>query len=57
LKGELLHQLRGHTTAVTCVDWKYMQINNLKKEILATCADDRRVMIWDASKVNHLIIN
>ena len=57
--------LRGHTAAVTCVDWTFVGLTrnmgidtadkpnnncNCKKELLATCADDRKVMIWD---VNH----
>jgi WD40 repeat protein len=34
--------LRGHTAAVTAVDWKATPLCS----ILATCADDQKVMLW-----------
>ncbi|XP_001625976.2 uncharacterized protein LOC5505112 [Nematostella vectensis] len=45
LTGEKLHTLRGHTTAVTSVDWKQMCDG---PTILATCADDRTVRVIDS---------
>lgn len=42
--GQILHVLSGHTTAVTSVDWKLLSNNN---NILATCADDQTVRIYD----------
>jgi WD40 repeat protein len=44
LKGELLVELSGHTSAVTGVDWSVTSIG----EFLITCADDKKVMVWDA---------
>jgi len=43
--GDIVQELVGHTSAVTCVDWQSTKIGNL----LATCGDDRTVMIWDAN--------
>eukprot|EP01080_Neovahlkampfia_damariscottae_P000081 gene81-4330_t len=45
LKGELIQTLSGHTTAVTSVDWSLSS----NGEILVTCADDKRIMIWNVS--------
>jgi len=41
--GQKLHTLNGHTSAVTCVDWKQTSVG----EILSTCADDRTVRVWN----------
>ncbi len=38
-----MKELSGHTSAVTCVDWQVTKLGN----ILATCGDDRKVMIWN----------
>jgi WD40 repeat protein len=43
LYGEHVATLTGHTTAVTSVDWQITQLG----EILATCADDKTVRIYD----------
>ncbi len=44
-------KLTGHTTAVTCVDWTVIVLDRQKgekgKELFATCADDRTVMVWE----------
>jgi WD40 repeat protein len=42
LWGEKLATLEGHTTAVTSVDWAVTSIG----EIIATCADDQTVRIY-----------
>jgi WD40 repeat protein len=51
MKGDLVQTLTGHTTAVTSVDWSASPVG----EILVTCADDKRVMIWqtDSWKLHH----
>ena len=41
---ELIHTLRGHTTAVTCVDWVSLPNNQI---LLASCADDKTVRFWN----------
>jgi hypothetical protein len=62
--GEKRHTLTGHTTAVTGVDWQLMrrrlpaaassssstteEEEGEWHEVLATCADDRKVMVWNA---------
>ena len=46
-----LDTLLGHSSAVTCIDWTYL--NNGIKEILATCADDRTVMIWKPQRIEN----
>jgi WD40 repeat protein len=43
LYGEKMHSLTGHTTAVTAVEWRTLPSLG---EILITCADDRKVMVW-----------
>lgn len=42
LKGDCLQTIVGHTTAVTGVDWNHSPLG----EILITCADDQRIMVW-----------
>eukprot|EP01080_Neovahlkampfia_damariscottae_P002843 gene2843-4249_t len=42
LEGKLMKELKGHTTAVTSVDWGISPIG----EVLVTCADDKKVMVW-----------
>ena len=37
-------KLQGHTTAVTAVDWQMMSSG---MNLLATCADDRTVRLYD----------
>jgi len=44
LTGEVLKTLTGHTTAVTDISWKLLASG---KHILATCADDRTIRIYD----------
>ncbi|KAL6059321.1 Cytosolic iron-sulfur protein assembly protein CIAO1 [Balamuthia mandrillaris] len=36
--------LRGHTAAVTSVDWQVTQLG----ELIATCADDKSIRVWNA---------
>jgi len=50
--GEQVAELCGHTSAVTCVDWQITKLGNL----LATCGDDRTIMIWDSTtfKLFHI---
>lgn len=54
LLGDKLQTLHGHTTAVTSVDWKILQHDN---NVLATCADDRTVRIYNGTsfKVLHVV--
>lgn len=47
-EGEAVRTLTGHTTAVTSVKWKRAQ--GTSPELLVTCADDMRVMVWDPVK-------
>jgi WD40 repeat protein len=42
--GFLIKELKGHSTAVTSVDWGLSPIG----EVLITCADDKKVMVWNA---------
>lgn len=42
--GDHIKTLTGHATAVTSVDWKLLSNGNC---MLATCADDRTVHIYD----------
>ncbi|XP_020912194.1 uncharacterized protein LOC110249955 [Exaiptasia diaphana] len=51
--GEKLHTLHGHTTAVTSVDWKILENGS---NVLATCADDRTVRIYDGAVFNAIHI-
>jgi WD40 repeat protein len=44
LYGEHLATLTGHTAAVTSVDWQHTAIG----EVLATCADDQSVRLYNA---------
>ena len=44
LQGEKIHTFVGHATAVTSVDWQYSPMIN--KELLITCADDKKVIVW-----------
>lgn len=43
LSGNLLAELKGHSTAVTGVDWNHTEIG----EIIVTCADDKKLMVWN----------
>lgn len=42
--GETKHVLNGHTTAVTDVSWKILLSG---KNVLATCADDQTIRLYD----------
>ncbi|GAM21400.1 hypothetical protein SAMD00019534_045750 [Acytostelium subglobosum LB1] len=42
--GERLHTLRGHSMAVTCVDWR--------RNTIATCADDQTIRLWSSKNDN-----
>ena len=48
-EGDLVKVLTGHTTAVTSVKWK-KSLGSSSPEMLVTCADDMRVMVWDPLK-------
>jgi WD40 repeat protein len=48
--GAAVRELRGHTTAVTCLDWQRMRLADGKLvEVLATSGDDCKVMLWNAA--------
>ncbi|EGC37763.1 hypothetical protein DICPUDRAFT_97144 [Dictyostelium purpureum] len=57
--GEKVKTLTGHTTAVTCVDWqaivKHNDVGNAFN-ILATCADDQTVRIWNTDDWKEILI-
>lgn len=46
-EGTRLATLRGHTLAVTCVDWRHTALG----ELLVTCADDKQLHVWQESAV------
>jgi len=46
LNQKQIQTLRGHLTAVTSVEWQHTVIG----EIIATCADDHKVMLWKNPK-------
>eukprot|EP01132_Coremiostelium_polycephalum_P001336 gene1336-1684_t len=45
--------LTGHTTAVTCVDW---MVAKSMGTILATCADDQTVRIWNTDNWQEISV-
>lgn len=45
IKGTLTNTLTGHTTAVTDVNW--CRLPSSRRNILATCADDQTIRIYD----------
>jgi len=47
--NQKIHVLKGHTTAVTCIDW---QQTTKYGTLLATCADDQTVRIWNTPTTN-----
>jgi len=47
--GALLHTLRGHTTAVTTVDWRHTALG----ELLVTGADDQTLMVWRCDREHN----
>lgn len=51
-KGEEVTTLRGHTAAVTSVDWKDTSLGS----ILGTCADDKSVRIYNGKNLELLHI-
>jgi len=53
-KYSLIKVLTGHKAAVTCVDWTILE-NKEKKEMMATCSDDRVIMLWNIirNKINE----
>ena len=47
ISNKLIKEIKEHKYAVTCLDWSYN--NNIKKDILLTCSDDKTINIFDAS--------
>ena len=39
-----MHTLRGHSLAVTCVDWT--RVDGAEDALFASCSDDRTLMLW-----------
>jgi len=54
MEPKLVVTLRGHTTAVTCVDWVHKK--DSKETILASCADDQTVRIWNTTDYNCIAV-
>eukprot|EP00753_Platysulcus_tardus_P006531 PLAT14285.1.p1 GENE.PLAT14285.1~~PLAT14285.1.p1 ORF type:complete len:734 (-),score=280.36 PLAT14285.1:49-2250(-) len=48
--GKLLRSLDGHSSAVTCVDWRETALGS----ILVTSGDDRLVLLWRADDWSQL---
>jgi WD40 repeat protein len=51
--GEKMHMLTGHTTAVTSVEWRFVQGIG---EVMVTCADDCRAMVWKLNTQNQHVL-
>ena len=47
ISNKLIKEIKEHKYAVTCLDWSYN--NNIKKDLLLTCSDDKTINIFDAS--------
>ena len=54
ISNKLIKEIKEHKYAVTCLDWSYN--NNIKKDLLLTCSDDKTINIFDASNENFEMI-
>lgn len=50
LQGMKVHTFVGHATPVTSVDW--VHLDYLDREMLITCADDKKVFVWALNEKN-----
>ncbi|ETO27807.1 hypothetical protein RFI_09324 [Reticulomyxa filosa] len=55
-----VQELKGHSSAVTSVDWAIIRSDNTleeknSQELIATCADDRTIMIWKVYRDRSLV--
>eukprot|EP01133_Synstelium_polycarpum_P011557 gene11557-13490_t len=50
--GSKIRELRGHTLAVTCVDWQHTKLGCL----LVSCADDQTVRVWNTDTWTEIAV-
>ena len=44
-KNQLIREIKEHKYAVTCLDWTTLKYNNMDKEVLLSCSDDKTINI------------
>ena len=56
-KNKLIKQIKEHKYAVTCLDWSSIRYENINKEVLLSCSDDKTINIFDSldEKFNLII--
>ena len=47
-KNKLIKEIKEHKYAVTCVDWTSIKYDNIDKEVLLSCSDDKTINIFDS---------
>ena len=46
--NKLIKEIKEHKYAVTCLDWTSIKYNNMLKEVLLSCSDDKTINIFDS---------
>lgn len=49
--GDKVHTFVGHSSPVTSVSWTFNK--NLETEVIGTCGDDQRVIVWALNEKNQ----
>ena len=47
-KNKLIKEIKEHKYAVTCLDWTSIKYDNIDKEVLLSCSDDKTINIFDS---------
>jgi len=47
-QNKLIKEIKEHKYAVTCLDWTSIKANNILKEVLLSCSDDKTINIFDS---------
>ena len=55
-KNQLIREIKEHKYAVTCLDWTTLKYNNMDKEVLLSCSDDKTINIFDSFEEKFNII-
>lgn len=49
IENKIIKIIKKHKYAVTCVDWSKIKINNINKDCLLSCSDDKTISLFDCS--------